>query len=62
MEHIQFWHFLMKKILKYFSDFENQNFSVLWLKWTQVMEMKQHQAFSHGAYSIWYHIFFIKKY
>ena len=34
---IQIWHhiFLYQKLLKYFNDFQNQNFSVLWLKWTQ---------------------------
>ena len=26
--------FFIKKILKYFNDFQNQNLSVLWLKWT----------------------------
>ena len=43
--------FFIKKILKYFNDFQNQNFSVLWLKWTQTMEMKQNQTFFHGTYS-----------
>ena len=34
-------HFLSKNILKHFNDFQNQNYSVLWLKWTQVMKLKQ---------------------
>ena len=29
----------------------NQNFTVLWLEWTQTMEMKQNQTFFHGTYS-----------
>ena len=32
-----------QRILKYFSDFQNGNFSVLWLNWTQTMEMKQNE-------------------
>ena len=43
--------FFYQKILKYFSDFQNRNFSVLWLKWTQAIEMKQNQTFFHGTYS-----------
>ena len=43
--------FFYQKILKYFNDFENQNFSVLWLNWTQVIQMKQRQTFSYGTYS-----------
>ena len=43
--------FFYQNILKYFNDFQNQNFSVLWLKWTQIMEMKQNQTFFHGTYS-----------
>ena len=35
----------LSKILKYFNDFHNQNFSFLWLKWTQAIEIKQNQAF-----------------
>ena len=45
--HISFY----RKILKYFNYFQNQNFSVLWLKETQAMEMKQNQTFFHGTYS-----------
>ena len=53
MGHIQIWHhiFFYQKILKYFNDFQNQNFSVLWLQLTQTMEMKQNQIFFHGTYS-----------
>ena len=43
--------FFDQKILKYFNDFQNRNFSDLWLKWIQTMEMKQNQSFFHGAYS-----------
>ena len=38
-------------IKKCFNDFQNRNFSVLWLKWTQTMEMKQNQTFFHGTCS-----------
>ena len=43
MGHIQIWHhiFFIKKLLKYLNDFQNQNFSVLWLQWTRIREMKQ---------------------
>ena len=36
MEHIQIWchAFFYQKILEYFNDFQNLNFSILWLKWT----------------------------
>ena len=53
MGHIQIWHhiFFYQKILKYFNDFQNRNFSVLPLKYTQTMEMKQNQTFFHGSYS-----------
>ena len=30
--------FFYQKIFRYFSDFQNQNFSVLWLHWTQEMK------------------------
>ena len=42
---------LDKKILKSFNDFQNQIFSVLWLKWIELMEIKQNQTFLIGAYS-----------
>ena len=62
--HIQIWShisFFSQKI-KYFSDVQNQNFSVLWLKWTQTMEMEQNQTFFHGKYSnLTSYVFFIKK-
>ena len=38
-------------MLKCFNDFQNRNFSVLWLKWIQTMGMKQNQTFFHGTYS-----------
>ena len=50
--HNQIWyHSIYQKILKYFHDLPNQNFSVLWLKWTQIMEIKQNQTFFDGIYS-----------
>ena len=50
--HNQIWyHSIYQKILKYFHDLPNQNFSVLWLKWTQIMKIKQNQTFFDGTYS-----------
>ena len=43
--------FFCQKILKYWNDFQNSNSSVLLLKWTQTMEIKQNQTFSFGTYS-----------
>ena len=43
--HIQTWRHI------YFSDFQNRSFSVLWLKWTEAMEVNQNQIFFHGTYS-----------
>ena len=43
--------FFYQKILMHFNDFQSQNLSVLWIKWTQVMEMKPSQTFFHGPYS-----------
>ena len=53
MGHIQIWHhvFFYQKLLKSFNDFQNQNLSLLWLKWNQTMEIKQNQTFFHGTYS-----------
>ena len=45
------------EILKYFNDFQNQKISVLRLKWTQTIEMKQNQSFFHGSSSKSYIIF-----
>ena len=57
--HIQAWStFFDQKMLKYFSDFHNWNFSVLWLKWTQTMEMIQSMRHTQ----IWHHIFLIKNF
>ena len=53
--------FFIKKILKYFNDFQNQNFSLLWLKWTPIMQMKQNQTFFHGTYSNLTSYFFLSK-
>ena len=33
--------FDQKILIKYFNDFDNKNFSVLWLKWTQTMKIKK---------------------
>ena len=43
--------FFYQNILKYFNDSQHRNFLVLWLKWSQTMEMKQNQTFFHGTYS-----------
>ena len=53
MRHIQIWHhtFLYQKILRYFKHFQNQSFSVLWLKRAQRMEMKQNRTYFYGTYS-----------
>ena len=44
--------FFLKKLLKYSNDFYNQNFSVLWEKWAQTMELKQNNIFSKGHIQI----------
>ena len=46
--HNQIWHHFLSKTLKYFTNLQNWNFSVLWLKWTQIMEMKK--TIFHGTY------------
>ena len=53
MGHVQIWQriFFYQKVLKYFNDFQNRDFSVLWLKWTKTMEMKQSQTFFRETYS-----------
>ena len=52
MRRIQSWQhiFLYQKILKYSSAFESRYFSVLWLKWTQTMKLKQNQTLFRGTY------------
>ena len=53
--------FFYENILKYFNDFRNQNFWVLWQKLTQTMEMKQNQTFFYRTYSnLTPYLFFIK--
>ena len=42
---------LIKKRVKCFNDFQNENFSVLWLKWTHAIRIKQSQTFLHETYS-----------
>ena len=41
----------VKSDVRYSNDFQNQNFSVLWLQWSQTMEIKQNQTYFHGAFS-----------
>ena len=48
-------------IKKCFNDPQNWNFSVLWLKWTQTLKMKQIHTFFDGNIEIWRHIFFDQK-
>ena len=43
--------FFGQRILKYFNNFQNRNFLVLWLKWTQKIEMKQNDTFFRGTSS-----------
>ena len=43
--------FLIKKILNYFNDFKNRNFSFLLLQLNQIIEMKQSQTFFHWMHS-----------
>ena len=40
-----------QKILNYFNDLQNWNFSFLWITWTETMEMKLNQTFFHWTYS-----------
>ena len=49
--HNQIWHHFCIKKLKYLNELQNRNFSVLWLKWIQTMEMKENKKFFHGTYS-----------
>ena len=53
MRHIEVWRhiFFYQKTSKYFNDFQNWSFSVLWLKRIQTMELEQNQTFFHGTYS-----------
>ena len=53
--------FFYQKILKYFNDFQNRNFSVLCLKLFQTMKMKQNHTFLHGTYSNLTTFFFLSK-
>ena len=43
--------FFYRNILKYFNDFQLLNFSVLLLKLTQTIKMKENQTFFHVTYS-----------
>ena len=44
--YIQIWlHFFQLKNIKVFQWFQNPNFLVLWLKWTQTKETEQNQRF-----------------
>ena len=51
MNHSNIFNFFYQLHLTYFNDFQNHNFSVLWLKWTQTMEMKKKSDFFHRTYS-----------
>ena len=42
--------FFLSKILNYFNEYQNWNFSVLWLNWTQTIQRKQNQTFFHVTY------------
>ena len=61
--------FCSKKVSKYFNDFQNHNFYVLGLKWTETIEMKQNYTFFNRAYltifpnpfQIWQYFFLICK-
>ena len=63
MGHIQIWQHIdfHRKILKYFNVLQNQNSSVLWLKWTQTKEMEQNLYFFIEHFQIWQHIFFLSR-
>ena len=41
----------ISNVKKYLNDFQNQNFSVLWQKWTQKMKTEENQTFFHATYS-----------
>ena len=51
-----------QKISKYFNDFQYRNFSVLWLKRTQEIEMKEIQTFSMAPIKIRHHFSLVEKY
>ena len=60
----QIWRhiFFCLKVSKYFNDFENQNFSVLWLKWTQKKcKWSKIRHFPVGYIHIWRHILLCQK-
>ena len=50
-------------ILKYFNDFQNQNFSILWLKRSQTIGKKQNQTSFHETYlNLTAYLFFLSIY
>ena len=49
--YIQILHLFYLNISKYFNDFQNQNFSILRLKWIEATEIKQNQTFFYRTYS-----------
>ena len=55
------YHIFLSKMLKYFHDFQNQNFSVLWLKWIQIIEMKQNQTFYMVHIQLWHDFSLVAK-
>ena len=44
------------------SKYDFRNYSVLWLKWTQTMEMKQNRHFSMENNQIWHHFSLVAKF
>ena len=54
--------FLYQNILKYFNEFQNRNFSILWLNWTQTVEIKQNQTFFQWIYSNLIFLLLVVKY
>ena len=53
--------FFLSKIIKIFNDFQNQNFSALWLKRNQTMEIKQGAIFFSGTGSDVMQFFYLTK-
>ena len=53
--------FLCEEISKYFNDFQFQHNSILWLRWTHIIEMKQSQTFFMRYIQVWHHVSFVRK-
>ena len=54
--------FFCSKILQYFGDFQNQTFSVLWLKWTQATKWNKISHFFMRHIQIWNYFSLVAKY